>query len=62
MNGVVYPPNENRNAPNKGPNNNPSPLAASMYPIYSSLSSDSKELNIAIHAVQFAPAPKPPHI
>jgi len=37
-------------------------LAASIYPIYYSLSSDSKELRIAIEAVQLVPAPIPPAI
>jgi hypothetical protein len=37
-------------------------MAASIKPIYCSLSYGSNELNIAILAVEFAPAPNPPSI
>ena len=43
-----------------GPNNSPIPLAASIQPMYISLSWPSKELNIAILEVRFAPPPIPP--
>ena len=61
-NGKIYPPIEKRNPPKRGPNNNPTPIEASIKPIYYSLSYGSNELNIAILAVEFAPAPNPPNI
>jgi hypothetical protein len=36
------------------------PFAASIHPIYYSLSSFLNELKIAMHAVELAPAPNPP--
>lgn len=62
MKGKIYPPIEKRSAPKRGPNNKPTPIAASIKPIYCSLSYGSNELNIAILAVEFAPAPNPPNI
>jgi hypothetical protein len=37
-------------------------MEASIKPIYCSRSKGSNELNIAMLAVEFAPAPKPPRI
>ena len=62
MKGNIQPPIEKRSAPKSGPNNKPTPIEASIKPIYCSLSYGSNELNIAILAVEFAPAPNPPNI
>ena len=47
-------------APSSGPKSIPNPNAASIQPMYFSLSSAPKLLKIAILAVAFAPAPSPP--
>jgi hypothetical protein len=46
----------------KGPRSKPSPRDDSIRPIYLSLSSESKDIKIAMHAVEFAPEPIPPKI
>jgi hypothetical protein len=60
--GMKYPPMVYSKAPSRGPKSMPIPFAASMYPMFSSLSLTSNELKIAMLAVEFAPAPKPPNI
>lgn len=60
MNGVWYPPKLYITAPSNGPKSIPRPNAASIQPMYFSLSSAPKLLRIAMLAVALAPAPNPP--